>query len=338
MKKIPTAMLKIIAFVVLASASAPLLAVETELSAEQILSRLSYAMRQQNYQGVVTYEHGGRLETMQTTHLVLEGVEFENYAHLNGPERQHARMGRLASCETLAGRLLSGGLLASGERLSRFQDHYQVYLKGYDRVAGRKVMVLQILPKDNYRYGISLGVDVESGVLLKYLVMEPDKALERIQFVAFELNPQYTEQELAEFTASANTLHACNAGGSLDEVRDSAPLSGAWRATWQPPGFVLVSQRQTERDGMVYTYSDGLVSYSVFINGTLATAPAKGEQPAQGVAQRGATLVVMSLFSAGSDTVHVSLVGEIPELTAGLVLKSITHSVGQEGLPQNSGE
>ncbi|TVZ38498.1 MucB/RseB-like sigma(E) regulatory protein [Alteromonadaceae bacterium 2753L.S.0a.02] len=300
--------------------------VTTERSADQILSRLSSAMRELSYQGVLTFEHGGRMETMHTAHLVIDGVEFESYTHLNGPERQHARIGREVSCETLGGRLLSGAVLANGKGTQRFQDYYQFYLKGYDRVAGRKVAVLQILPKDQHRYGMSLGVDVESGVLLKYLIMLPNRALERIQFVAFELQPDYSDAELQQFTNNATLLRPCRP----PEVAQVAQISSDfdWAPTWQPPGFVLAGSHLTEQDGMVYTYTDGLSSYSVFINPDLVKKGDSDTKIPQGVAQRGATLVLMSLQSIGNEYVHVSLVGEVPEQTAGMILNSVAHRGG----------
>ncbi|WP_339075126.1 MucB/RseB C-terminal domain-containing protein [Teredinibacter turnerae] len=297
------------------------LSVETEMSAEQVLSRLSQSMREQNYQGVVTYEHGGRLETMQATHLVLDGVEFESYSHLNGPERQHARMGRLVSCQTLGGQLLSGGKFAAGSAIARFHDHYQFYVKGYDRVAGRKVVVMQILPKDNFRYGISLGVDVESGVLLKYLVMQPNRALERIQFVAFELNPTFSPDEIASITANANGLQPCAEPEPQAEVPEAL---SEWMPSWAPPGFVHVSSKRTEQDGIVHTYTDGLASYSVFINSEVVASDDESARIPQGAAQRGATLVVMSLQASGEKVVHVAVVGEVPQVTAAQVLKSVS--------------
>ncbi len=296
---------------------------ETEPSADRILSRLTNAMRTANYRGIFTFEHGGSLETMEVSHLVINGVEHERYMLLNGPEQSLVRSGRASDCESLAGRMLRGATLStSNGRALHFDEYYHAYFRGYDRVARRNVAVVQLVPKDNLRYGLSVAVDVESGVLLKAIVMSSKKVLERMQFVAFEFEPHFTEQELADLTANSVTEQAC-ATSTNTTADPGVEQTFDWQLSWVPLGFTLASSSHTEKDGEVHTYTDGLTSFSVFANASLAPENPGIDRIPRGVAQRGATLVLMDVSRIGEQFLHLTLVGEIPENAAIRILRSI---------------
>lgn len=317
--------------ILLALFTAPLFvhAVETEPSAEKILAQLTNAMRKHNYRGVFTYEHGGSLETLDVTHAVIDGVEHERYVQLNGPEQSLALDGRAAACESLGGRMIRGATLAtSNGRAVGFNEYYHLYFKGYDRVAGRTVAVVQLLPKDNQRYGMSLGVDVESGVLLKVLIMSAKSVLERMQFVAFEYNPQWSDEELDAFVATPRDSPVCGERAAI--MTSKTPTEGEnplteWLPTWVPSGFTLASSQWTELDGLVHTYTDGLSAFSVFANPSLVPENNAAQRIPRGVAQRGATLLLMDLFRFDDTFLHVTLVGELPEASALRILRSIVN-------------
>jgi len=301
-------------------------AVETEPSAEKILARLTYAMRTENYRGVFTYEHGGSLETIDVSHAVVNNIENERYILLNGPTRTLNRDGRTASCESLGGRMVRGAMLATGSgKALHFNEYYHLYYKGYDRVAGRKVAVVQLLPKDNDRYGMSLGVDVESGVLLKVLVVSRSKVLERMQFVAFDHNPEWDSEELESFT-SVEPDQPCVEVATERKSAEAGASAGVdkWMPSWVPVGFTRANSRWTEQDGLVHTYTDGLSSFSVFVNPELVPENEDVQQIPRGMAQRGATLILMDLRRAEEQVVHLSLVGEVPETAAVRILQSIS--------------
>lgn len=302
-------------------------AVETEPSAERILSKLTSAMRERNFRGVFTYEHGGSLETMEVTHLVADGREHERYILLNGPEQSMVRGGRESDCQSLAGRLMRGDLLVSADdRALRFNEYYHLGVTGYDRVAGRQVAVVQVLPKDANRYGMSFGIDLESGVLLKVLVMSRKKVLERMQFVAFELDPELQPEERSALLQNS-TGKSCQPRAADEELANTvepapSPLS-PWRPHWVPQGFTLAGSRETVEDGVVDTYTDGLASFSIFTKLVPVGPETEDKRLPRGVAQRGATIVLMTLLPLEKAVVHVTLVGEVPENAALKVVQSL---------------
>lgn len=295
-------------------------AVETLPSAEKILSQLTDAMRSRSFRGVFTYEHGGSLETLDLTHVVEGGVEYERYVLLNGPEQSLSLGGRDSHCESVAGRLLRGAALSGSEDALHFHEYYQLYFKGFDRVAGRRVAVVQLLPKDDARYGLSIGVDVESGVLLKALIMSRKKVLERMQFVAFELDPALSGEEHDKVVNAGTRIN-----GECKPLL-SAQLSASdqsWYPEWVPKGFTLAAVKQTQQDGLVLTYTDGLSAFSLFANPDLVPSDNASAAVPRGVAQRGATLFVMDVQQLAGRFVHLTLVGEIPEASALRILRSV---------------
>jgi len=299
-------------------------AVETEPTADKLLARLTQAMRSQDYRGIFTYEHGGSLETMDVTHLVVDGIEHERYVLLNGPEQSLVRGGRQSSCESLAGRMLRGATLAtSNGRVSHFNEYYHSYFRGYDRVAGRQVAVVQLVPKDDQRFGFSLAVDMESGVLLKALVMSSKQVLERMQFVAFELDPALSDEEKQLVMGNDAEVSDCAAFETQSLAKKEPSKGFRWRPTWLPEGFTLASSMHSDRDGEVYTYTDGLASFSVFAHASVAPENPDIDRVPRGVAHRGATLVLMDVQPLADGYLHVTLVGEIPESSAARVLTSV---------------
>jgi sigma-E factor negative regulatory protein RseB len=63
-------------------------------------------------------------------------------------------------------------------------------------------------------------------------------------------------------------------------------------------------------------YTDGLTSFSVFIEAEQGIIP-------EGVAQRGATLAVMDNLSYQNKNYRITVVGEIPVITAQKIAQNI---------------
>ena len=84
-----------------------------------------------------------------------------------------------------------------------------------------------------------------------------------------------------------------------------------------PPGFVLSQSSNSDR-GEALTYTDGIASFTVFIEPIADTAVFK-----QGVARRGATVALMAIMPLLGNPFGVVLVGEVPVATAQQVVAAI---------------
>lgn len=326
-------------------------------SIAEILDRLGTSTKTQNYRGEFTYEHDGTIDMMRVVHAVVDGVEYERIYHLNGPEKSFLREGQAVGCVTAGNHLLRGGrlTLANGRMVSVDQN-YQFYLRGEERVAGREALVLQLLPRDPYRYGLVLGVDKETGLLTKAVITEGQKKVwERIQFVSLELDPDMgieaiypslrgQEASLAPLVETSITTHlevaerspdpledraqttdesvnevddeGMTETAALDDCRQPTESDAPLQPSWVPRGFVLSDYSFSKDDGHMETYTDGLSVFSVFIGRVSA-------EPAQAIVRNGATVSLLTSIPSKDRYVTVTVVGEIPAVTAHRVTQSL---------------
>lgn len=291
---------------------------ETIASVDALLERASKALQEQNYRGRFTYEFGTTLETLEIVHVVREGVEYERITHLNGPEREFVRGGRDKNCVSAGGFLLRGGLIHQASGAISLAQNYHFYIRGRDRIAGRDAEVVQAVPKDEFRFGMTLAVDRESGLPLMSLTTVSNKsAIERFQFTELEVG---TDVEPGDISPTGSR-HA-QLDGAKQPCEKVSQAASIWRAGWLPPGFV-VSHVSSDNSGDVLTYTDGIASFTLFIRPLADPSSFK-----QGMARRGATTALMSIITTQSHPLGVILVGEVPFATAQQVVASVLPSVG----------
>jgi len=281
-----------------------------------LLAKMATRSHQINYQGTFTYQHKDNpaLQGFRIFHWVEDGIQYERLQHLNGPEREISRSGRALDCKSLGDQLLQGKILNMGARLAQLTELYRFEIRGIERVAGRNATVLLAIPLDNYRYSYFLSIDNETGLVLKsWLVDESARPLERYQFVELELNPDLTQiKQLPK-----PRLHR-DADIAVPECNPSdVKEPSGWQLNWAPPGFAFVGQKQVRDHIDMLMYTDGLTSFSIFIEPSSQASP-------EGVAQRGATLAAMDQLEIGSERYRVTVVGEIPVVTAQKIAQNIS--------------
>ncbi len=292
------------------------LAVGDASEIDSLLSRLTSAVRQQNYSGVYTYEHSGRLEVLSLDHAVIDGLEFEKVSYLNGPPRSVLKSGRPSDCETFGGRLLEGASLkAASGGLAQLSSYYKFHLLDNDRVSGRETWNVHFQPLDEHRHGVILSIDKISGLPLKYMVVaQGRKVLERLHVVSLETNAVFNRSDFSSSESVANYSESCLSSIAEIEVM-------GWAPAWVPPGFVLANYDQSSQDGQVATYTDGIASFSVFISSS-DLSPGVRVKPS--LVKRGATTVISSVVSSGKEkSVQVTVLGEIPAATVNKIYSSV---------------
>lgn len=297
-----------------------LVAPTAETTVMDLLQQMAMAGRERSYKGIFTYEHGGMLKTIEVAHMVREGLEYERLTHLNGPKREVIRHGRSLDCQRRGNMLLRGvGLDIGAFETSRLDDNYKLYIKGNDRVAGRDVIEIHIVPKDKYRYGYSLAVDRETSLLLQSMLIDHRKGkrvLERFQFVSIDVDMLITESDITP-TLDDHFVASIDSGSCVGGDEPPSTLR-QWRAAWLPPGFVLVGyQPRSEATGEALIYTDGLAVFSIFVD------PADRLSLPEVEARRGATLAYMTRKGIDNQNFAICVVGEIPMAVA----KQVAHSV-----------
>ena len=281
----------------------------------QLLQKMASVPHTLNYKASFTYQHKDNpaLQSYRILHWVEEGVEYERLQQLNGSEREFFRSGKAISCETLGNQLLKGNVSQLGASIARLDQLYRFEIRGPERVAGRAATALLALPIDGFRHSLLLSIDDETGLVLKsWLVDESARALERYQFIDFELNPDF--ETLHQHPVAETQRPAIAQLAECNPTQLKQPEG--WNISWVPPGFAFVGQRQVRTKIDMLMYTDGLTTFSVFIEPTEATIP-------EGVAQRGATLAVMDALSFKGNNYRITVVGEIPVVTAQKIAQNI---------------
>lgn len=282
---------------------------------DELLAKMAGISHKLNYRGTFTYQHKDNpsLNSFLVYHWVEDGVEHERLQYLNGPEREISRSGRAMDCHSVGDQLLLGKLSGIGDKLAQLGDLYRFEIRGPERIAGRNATVLLAIPQDAYRYSYFLSIDNDTGLVLKsWLVDESARPLERYQFVELELNPDLAKIKQTPQPNLYRDTHTrvpeCNPS-SLKEPQK-------WRLQWAPPGFAFVGQKVVKDDIDMLMYTDGLTSFSVFIE-------VAGEAVPEGVAKRGATLAAMDQFTLNDQRYRVTVVGEIPVAAAQKIAQNI---------------
>jgi len=287
-------------------------------SANDLLNRLVNAVRSSSYQGRFTYEHSGKLELLEVSHAIINGVEYERVNRLNGERQQLVKSGREASCESLGSIVFKGGSLPLPDGFNtQLNKFYQARVLRSERIAGRETWVLELRPKDQHRHIQVISIDKDGGLPLRVLVVSLKGAvLERLHFVSLDLDKQFS---LADFKtdATVNRLDGNN-GCQATIVEAQSP----WRPAWIPAGFMLSHYHYSEIDGHMETYTDGVASFSIFVSPSAATKDGQALASSVFAVKRGATIIVSS--SLNSDVaINVTVLGELPRSALSKILSSV---------------
>lgn len=283
---------------------------------QNLLNKMSQNAAQVHYRGAFTYQNQSSiaLQSFKVEHWIVNGQKHDRLIFLNGPEREIVREGQPIECKAMGDKLLQGGFAHMGKTLVKLSDLYQFEVRGQERIAGRIARVLQVIPKDAYRYGYFLSIDEETGLVLKsWLIDENARPLERYQFVSIELNP--------DFSLPTNSQVSSHQHRALANVTSCNPTviskPDGWQVAWVPQGFAFAGQRKLANGQDMLMYTDGLTTFSIFLELATHAIP-------EGVGQRGATLAYMSRLMVQSAIYRVSVVGEIPVAAAAKIAQNIT--------------
>ncbi len=337
----------------------------SEQAPESTLQRMTEAQRVVEYEGTLVYLHGAQLSTLRIAHRIDNGRSKESLFALSGPIRAVARNDRGVTCMLSGEHSFSvprgqqgGGLLRAAPReFERIRQHYLLHALGQSRVAGRDTDVVGIVPLDHYRYGYRFFVDRATGLPLKIDLMgDTAEPIEQVMFTSVDIIGTNTDVE-------AETPVEPQASPLADSATILAPHPAGWRLTAMPPGFEVVARtgqagdaegtgkpsrlvaesldeavstgelRQRSRDqagrerGAVeasmlehLVVSDGIATVSVYL-----------ESDAGGGLDGAVRMGAMTAVGSRVGDRHATIVGEVPERTARMLLEGLVPPPGQPG-------
>jgi sigma-E factor negative regulatory protein RseB len=286
-------------------------------SARQWLDRMFRSLQSLDYDGTFVYYHDGKLEAMRILHQADAGGEKERLMSLTGSAREVLRDDKVVTCimpdnkSVMVGQSRPRQLfpVVPGD-LASLSPYYQLQDVGEDRVAGHMARVIDIIPRDEYRYGYRFWIDKTNYMLLKYeLSAEGGKAIEQVMFTGLRVGDRIPAAALEpSLTGEGYNWYRQEAGGE----NPAAPMGQPdWTVKQLPEGFVMTDyqRRRLHQDGehaehMVF--SDGLATVSVYVE----------KLPADSRAFTGhSNMGAMNAFGTVLDDYQITVVGEVPAAT-----------------------
>jgi len=330
-----------------------------------VLKRMSEVDEKQSYQGVFILRKSDKLSTLRVTHGVDEKGVWESLETLNGeprkvvrrnnrvisifPSRELVTIRQSEDKESLHRRL--------PENIDQLEQFYSIRRLADDRIANHHALVVDLVPKDSFRYGYRYWLDKNTGMLLRCdLVSNDETIIEQMMFTSLNYLTEAPAEkiDLQKFEKFKQQIIVDDAlaGSAVSE-------SHGWVIDQLPKGFMLIRSNmrysqpvilnnvaeseanednvsentlstipvvtaqpiplssQTQPDLLHLVYSDGLASVSVFIKKSFTA-----ESHFEGVSSMG----VINAFGNVVDDYFVTAVGVVPVNTVQIIAQSAVKS------------
>jgi len=297
--------------------------VAAESTARDWLERMTRSLASLHYDGLFIHTAASQSESMRIVHRTVDGRSVERLVSLDGSGREIVRTPEevhfylpdrrvvLVEPRSDDGSLLKA-LPAPGPQLDAL---YTLATSPGSRLLRRDVQILDIRPRDAYRYGYRMWLDVDTAMPLRSEVLDAEaRTVESIQFTKLEIGDAVTAGELepAVDAAGYQWLRA------RQRAERRSPQA-SWMPRRMPPGFRLVATRTQAMPGLPMRtqhliFSDGFASVSVFIEPAAGKGPVPPESTSVGSA---------NAFSTQVNGQVVTAVGEVPPATVREIATSL---------------
>ena len=294
------------------------------------LKRMHGAARRHSYVGtfVVTVA-AGNLSSARIWHACEGDLQIERVDVLSGPPRTTFRRNdqvltflpdqRVVKSEKRENQDLFPNLLGVPD--SAVADFYTVKVVGKGRVAGFDTDVIQLMPRDNLRFGYRVWTEKNSGLLTKLQTVDSDgRVVEQSAFSELQLDAPVKVQALAQMMGST-------AGYRMEksQVERTTPQAEGWMLKSPVPGFKSTScyrramgaASSAERT-LQWTFTDGLATVSLFLEPYDAKRDAR-----EGLLALGATYTLTRRLADPSGDWWLTAVGEVPPRTLDAFAQSL---------------
>jgi sigma-E factor negative regulatory protein RseB len=304
----------------------------------QWLERMDKALSGRNYDGVFFHVRDGRVETLRIIHSVQGDAVRERLVSLDGSGREFVRTGEELICYLpdkrtvlVEHRSRSNSLLGNLPRFDNAtNEHYEISKPERARLMGRDARMVEIRPRDQYRFGYRLWIDEVTAMPLKSQLCDTGgRVLEQVVFARLTLPAKISDDLLQTRLKTegfqwlrAEKPQALTATPAQQAAADSA-ANRLWNVMRLPPGFRLTTRSLQSLPGVSdpathLVFSDGLATVSVFVE-----PPREVEKPGSA-----AQLGVSSAYSTRIAGLQVTAVGEVPMATVQFFARQARPSIG----------
>jgi sigma-E factor negative regulatory protein RseB len=264
-----------IAVILLLSLNASVFADESRPSPDQALLKMQQAMEILNYQGTVAFLRNGSLNTLKYFHASADGSSQERLLSLNSPLHEVIRDADKVSCffsgsaQVIVDHRPSARsfLIDLPENLDSLQDFYRLEFAGEEKVALLASYVLDVLPKDKYRYARRIWIEKQQYLPLKVEVYDhAHKVIEQVVFTELQMQKSLPIVDVDAATAGRKIQHIHGRSpDSFDNARfDLTQLPGGFHKQL----FFTMAMPDPGHPVEHLLLSDGFSSVSVYLEHT----------------------------------------------------------------------
>ena len=301
-------------------------------SVEQWLLRLQEVASQGAYVGTFVLTAGNHMSSARIWHVCEGSQQIERVEALTGVRRSIFRRNdqvmtylpesRVAIAEKRTSLGLFPNLLKRAD--SSIGQHYQLVSIGQDRVAGMGADVVQLVPRDGWRFGYRVWTEQTTGMVIKLQTLDARQTvLEQAAFSDLQMAQPLSWAKLSAMMDKTD--------GYLikkpELVSTSADQQG-WHLKADVPGFKSISCHKrlessagVEDGAFQWVFSDGLATVSLFIEAFDATRHMKLQHHDD--------------FAIGATQVQtrrigdwwLTVVGEVPQLTLQRFAQSLERKI-----------
>lgn len=293
--------------------------------AKDLLLKMANAVHTRNFDASFVVVKGKTMEPYRWVHALQGDTELEHLSLLNGAGLEMVRIDNQVTyfepqsepyslkTDSIAGPIPE----VLFKDIDRLSAHYDFVLGGKGRIAGRAAQLVRIESKDEYKYNYWIWLDMESSLLLKAAYVNHEgEALEQLQLTHISVTEQPAGMLLEVLNRNFPTPLPNNALINEDSTATN------WKISWLPDGFELLKSDRHKLDlnnelTDYYLFSDGFVEISVFIQ-----RPLPGKR-LSGALTSGATTV----YVHNGGNFDVSVVGNVPSMTAKAIAESVTRAL-----------
>lgn len=292
---------------------------DSKLNAKQILANMIQAMRSLNYEGTVVFARSNKLESMKYFHAAEEGREQERLISLNSPLRELIRNGDEISCRYNDTQAVvydhrpyeRSFLINFSGNLEELARLYDFVLSGEEDVAMFPAYVIDIQPKDEFRYARRIWIEKLQFLPLKVAVYDfSGTLLEQVVFTE-----QHVKSVLPFIEAKLQGSH--QADQSAQSIKDSEPGALPFAVEKFPAGFkeVFFARRKMHDTHLPVDHllmTDGLALVSVYM---------ENKNPEMESGQR--SVGAVNFYSRNLDDHQLTVMGEVPPITVKTIAEGI---------------
>ena len=288
------------------------------------LVRAHEASRQRAYTGTFVVSAGANTATAKIWHICDGTQQIERVEPLSGPPRSTFRRNdqvitffpdsKVAFTETRESLGQFPNLLKTQD--SHIGDYYQLKPMGSERVVGVDADVVQLVPKDNLRYGYRIWTESKSGLVVQLQTLGLDgRVVEQSAFSELQLDAPVSMSKLTQMMQATDGYRV-----EHQELQKTTPEAQGWMLRKAVTGFKSVGCYLRPLAGvsdgtLQWIFSDGLATVSLFVEPFDNRKHGREGAADLGGATRTVTRQVESWW--------ITVVGEVPAATLSMFSQAL---------------